>query len=149
MKNITFTFATLCFIAFLVSCQKTTLDNTPILEDRAYSIEKITCDNNNRFFDWVCSFNQNYIQKDITTEKERNFTFSYRSDNFNTTGYGFRTIVFVNNAIRYRASTRTFPFETTLKIPAGSVVSVKTYFEQFSSANGDDSGKVNCRVSAD
>lgn len=149
MKNKIYLLLSTCLLVLSIACQKQALDNTPILEDRAYTIEKITCDDNNRFFDWWCSINQNYIQKDIKTAVERNFTFSYRSDNFNTTGYGFRTLVFINGIIRYRASTRTFPFESTLKIPAGSIVSVQTYFEKFANANGDESGIVNCKVSCE
>ncbi len=136
-------------LLFFTNCQKKQDNYTPILLDRAYTIEKLTCDANNRFFDWKCSFNENYIQKDITFPREKNCIFSFQSDNFNTSGYGFRVIVFVDGIIRYRTTTRTFPFETPLKIPAGSVVSVKTYFEQYASANGEISGNVNCRVSTE
>ena len=96
-------------------------------------------------------YNQNYIQKDISTALEKNFTFYFYSDNFNRENFGFRVLIFVNNILRFRRSTRDFPFETSLVIPEGATVSVKTYFEQY--ANGNDiieqSGIVNCKVSCE
>ncbi|MBL7818102.1 MAG: hypothetical protein JNL70_24040 [Saprospiraceae bacterium] len=144
-NNITLTIA-YGFILFLISCQKSQDINLPILEDRTFSIESFTCTDSNRFFDWQCSFNQNYIQKDISSPDKRNFTFKFSSDNFNKDSYGFRVQIFVNNIIRFRRSTREFPFETPLFIPEGSIISVKTFVEKYNSANEDISGQVNCKI---
>lgn len=134
----------------LEGCDSKKNDVSPdIMEDRAYSIEKLLCDEKNKYFSWRCSFSENYLQKDITTPGENSFLFQFNSDNFNRTNYGFRAMVFVNNVIRFRRSTRDFPFETTLNIPKGSVIVVKTYVERYSQKNTDNSfsGNVNCKVS--
>ena len=146
MKNNISTFIALGLIFLSLSCKKQPLDQTPVLENRDFAIEKIVCDDTNRYFDWWCSFDQNYIQKNISTATEKNFTFSYRSDNFAPTGFGFRTLIFVNGIIRFRTTTRTFPFETTLKIPEKGIVYVQTYIEKYASATTDESGVVNCKV---
>ena len=139
------------FCILLASCEKKRDNYLPIMEDRVYSIEKIICNDKNRYFSWQCSYYQNYIQKDIYTASEKKFTFYFDSDNFNRNNYGFRVLIFVNNGIRFRRTTRDFPFETSLVIPEGATVNIQTYFEQY--VNGNDiiepSGKVNCKASCE
>ncbi len=148
MKNSNYTSLTFVLLLFVLGCQKGHIDlnTSSILEDRNYTIEKITCDANNRFFDWRCNFYENYLQKDITCGIEKNYIFKFDSDNFNRDAYGFRVNIFVNNIIRFRRFTRDFPFETNLLVPAGNIVSVKTYFEKLPSINEEQSGNVNCKV---
>lgn len=151
MSNKTYFLFSLSYLLFFVSCEKKRDNYLPIMEDRVFTIENIICDENNRNFSWQCSFSQNYIQKDIKTKAEKNFTFKFSSDNFNRVNYGFRVNVYVNNVIRFRRSTRDFPFETSLVIPESATVSIKTSFEQYANinANIEDSGTVNCKVSCE
>ena len=150
-NKIYFILAVTCFL-FSTSCEKKNRDyHLPIMEDRVYTIEKIICDEKNRYFSWQCSFSQNYIQKDIKTNSEKTFTFNFKSDNFNRDYYGFRVNIYINNIFRFRRSTRDFPFETSLVIPEGATVNVKTFFEQYANINTnlEDSGTVNCKVSCE
>ena len=152
MKNKIYFILALSYLIVFSACEKSNNDiHLPIFEDRIYTIEKIICNEKNRFFNWQCSINQNYIQKDISTALEKNFSFYFYSDNFNRNNFGFRVLIFVNNALRFRRSTRDFPFETTFVIPEGGIVSVKTYFEQYNNGNTiiESLGTVNCKVSCE
>ena len=150
MKS-TLTLLVIIFYVFAISGCDSKKDyvSPSILEDRAFSIEKMLCDDKNKYFNWRCSFNENYLQKDITTPHENTFLFQFNSDNFNRTNYGFRVLIFINNIIKFRRTTRDFPLETTLFIPKGAVIVVKTYVERYPNVNNENplSGNVNCKVS--
>jgi hypothetical protein len=139
----------ICFAFSIISCDKETPSFTPITTENIYSIEKLSCNEQERFFNWRCSFSENYIQKNINNVKEANFRFQFSSDNFNPSGYGFRVTVFVNNILRFRRATREFPFETTLQVPVGSVVMVRTFVETLGNLGNEQSGNIMCKVSCE
>jgi hypothetical protein len=138
-----------CFALSFLSCDKENSSFTPATSEEIYSIEKLSCTEQERFFNWRCSFTENYTQKNINNVKQANFSFQFSSDNFNPNGYGFRVTVFVNNILRFRRATREFPFETTLQIPVGSVVIVRTFVESIGNLGNDQSGNVMCKVSCE
>jgi hypothetical protein len=135
-----------CFALLSLSCEKETSTNVPVKVEETYSIEKLSCTEQDRFFNWRCSITENFIQKNINNVKEANFKFQFSSDNFNPNGYGFRVTVFVNNILRFRRATREFPFESTLKVPIGSVVMVRTFVESVGDLGNGLSGNVMCKV---
>jgi hypothetical protein len=149
MKNKIFLLLTFALLLLNMSCRKGHIDlnNTTVLESRNYIVEKITSDANNRFFDWRCSFYENYLQKDITCDQDKTYFFKFDSDNFNREGFAFHVNVLINNVTRFRRTTRDFPFESSLIVPAKAVVSIQTYFEKLPSLNEEDSGSVKCKTS--
>jgi hypothetical protein len=96
MKNTLTLWVVFLSALIMYGCDARQDDVSPnILEDRAFNIEKMLCDDKNKYFNWRCSFNENYIQKDITTPGENTFLFQFNSDNFNRTNYGFRVLIFI------------------------------------------------------